>query len=81
MARNVTTEWEDIHVKRGTWKERDHIEPTSEDIFQTQQEMVENYDNFKGMTGKAIEDAIEDDLDLEEDDELNAYRMARIAEM
>jgi len=68
MARNVTTEWEDIHVKKGNWKPRENVEPSSEDVFQHQQETVEKYDNFKGMTAKQIDEAIEDDLDLEEDD-------------
>ena len=25
MARNVTTEWEDIHVKKGNWKTREEV--------------------------------------------------------
>jgi len=37
MARNVTTEWEDIHVKRGNWKTREEVgievPPTGEEIF------------------------------------------------
>ena len=48
MARGVTTEWEDIHVKRGNWKPREHV-PTSEEIFYTQQEQVENYDQWKDL--------------------------------
>ena len=35
MARGVTTEWEDIHVKKGNWKAREYV-PTSEDVFYTQ---------------------------------------------
>jgi len=35
MARNVTTEWEDLQVKNGAWKAREHVDPTSEEIFQT----------------------------------------------
>ena len=35
MARNVTTEWEDIHVKKGNWKPRENVEPDSESVFMT----------------------------------------------
>ena len=55
MARGVTTEWEDIQVKRGNWKAREYV-PTSEDIFLTQQEGVEAYDNFKDLNAKQIEE-------------------------
>jgi len=51
MARGVTTEWEDIHVAKGNWKPREYV-PTSEDLFLTQQEGVEAYDNYANMTGK-----------------------------
>ena len=67
MARGVTTEWEDIQVAKGNWKAREYV-PTSEDIFQNQQEAVEGYDNWKELNSKQIEEMIEDDLDLEDDD-------------
>jgi hypothetical protein len=51
MARGVTTEWEDIHVKKGNWKAREYV-PTSEDIFWNQQENVEKYDNWKDLNAK-----------------------------
>lgn len=80
MARGVTTEWEDIMVKKGIWKPTQHV-PTSEEIFQTQQEQVEKYDNWKEMNIKQIDDAIEDDLDLEDDEYMKAYRDKRLAEL
>jgi len=43
--------------------------------------MVESYDNYKDMTKKQIDEAIEDDLDLEEDDVMLEYQRKRIAEM
>lgn len=72
MARGVTTEWEDIQVKKGNWKPREYV-PTSEDIFQAQQEGVEAYQNWDGMTKKQIDEAIEDDLDLEDDEFMKEY--------
>lgn len=80
MARGVTTEWEDIHVAKGNWKALEHV-PTSDEIFYNQQEKVENYENWKDMNAEQIEDAIEDDLDLEDDDYLTNYRQQRMAEM
>ena len=77
MARGVTTEWEDIHVAKGNWKAREYV-PTSEDIFQAQQEEVENYDNFKNLTKKQIDEKIEDDLDMEDDDFLMEYQQKRM---
>ena len=72
MARGVTTQWEDIHVKRGTWKAREYV-PTTEDIFYSQQEGVEGYENWEGMDKKQIDEAVEDDLDLEDDEYMKAY--------
>ena len=80
MARGVTTEWEDLHVKKGNWKAKEHV-PTSEEIFMTQQEVVEKYDNYKDMNAKQIEEAIEDDPDLEDDDFMQEYRKQRMGEM
>lgn len=67
MARGVTSEWEDIHVAKGNWKAREHV-ATSEELFQHQQEGVEAYDNWKDLNAKQLEEAVEDDLDLEDDD-------------
>ena len=72
MATGVTTEWEDIQVKKGNWKAKEHV-PTGEELFEHQQETVENYDNFKGMSKKQVDDMIDDDLDLEDDDYLKEY--------
>lgn len=80
MARGVTTEWEDIHVAKGNWKAREHV-PTSEDIFDAQQETVQGYDNWKLLNTKQIDEMVEDDFDLEDDDMLKAYREQRMAEM
>ena len=77
MARGVTTEWEDIHVAKGNWKPREYV-PTSEDLFLTQQEGVEAYDNYANMTGKQMEEQMEDDWDLEDDDVMQAYRAERM---
>jgi len=78
MARGVTTEWEDIHVAKGNWKAREYV-PTSEDVFQTQQEQVEKYDNWKGLNQKQLDEAVEDDLDLEDDEFMKEYQQSRIA--
>lgn len=80
MARGVTTEWEDIMVQRGKWKAREHV-PTSEEVFLTQQEGVESYDNYAGLNAKQIEEQIEDDWDLEDDEVMQAYRAQRMAEL
>ena len=80
MARGVTTEWEDIHVKKGNWKAKDYV-PTSEDIFYNQQDTVEAYENFKGMSKQQIDEAMEDDPDLEDDDYMIEYRKQRMAEI
>lgn len=80
MARGVTTEWEDIQVKHGNWKARDYV-PTSEDIFEAQQENVENYNNWKDLNAKQIEEMVEDDFDLEDDEYMKEYRAQRMAEL
>ena len=80
MARGVTTEWEDIHVAKGNWKPREHV-PTSEEIFQNQQETVEAYDNWKGMSKKQLEEAVEDDLDLEDDEYMQEYMQKRLGQL
>lgn len=40
MARGVTTEWEDIMVKKGIWAAVEE-KPTTDDIFDNQQEHLE----------------------------------------
>lgn len=80
MARGVTTEWEDLQVAKGNWKPRDHV-PTGEEIFQTQQEGVQDYDNFANLNAKQIEEKIEDDWDLEDDEVMQAYRAKRMQQM
>ena len=80
MARGVTTEWEDMQVAKGNWKPREHV-PTSEEIFLNQQEGVDAYDNFANLTGKQIEEQIEDDWDLEDDEVMQEYRAKRMQQM
>ena len=72
MARGVTSEWEDIHVSKGNWKAREYV-ATSEDIFQTQQVTVENYDNWKDLNKEKLDELVEDDLDLEDDEFMKEY--------
>jgi hypothetical protein len=81
MATGVTTEWEDIHVKKGNWKARENVAATGEEVFQHQQTAVEDYNNWHGMDKKQVDEMVEDDLDLEDDDYLKEYQAARIAEM
>ena len=67
-------------VKRGIWKEREYV-PTSEDIFMNQQEAVEKYDQWKDMSHKQLEEAVEDDLDFEDDDYMKELRAKRLGEL
>jgi len=80
MARGVTSEWEDIHVAKGNWKPREHV-ATSEEVFQTQQATVEAYDNWKGLDKKQLDELVEDDLDLEDDEFMQAYQNQRLEEL
>ena len=77
MARGVTTEWEDIHVAKGNWKPREHV-ATSEEVFQAQQEVVENLDNWKDLTLKQLDEEVEDDPDFADDDTMKEYREKRL---
>ena len=58
MAKGVTTEWEDQMVKRGIWTERENVDPTAEQIFEVQQENVENYNNWENHNKKQLAVAI-----------------------
>ena len=80
MARGVTSEWEDIQVKMGNWTAKEYV-PTSEDVFETQQETVQQYDNWKDMNNKQLDEAVEDDLDLEDDDYMKEYQAKRLAQL
>jgi len=80
MARGVTTEWEDIQVKHGNWTKKDYV-PTSEDVFEAQQENVESYDNWKELDAKQLEEMVEDDYDLDDDAYMKEYRAKRLDEI
>jgi hypothetical protein len=80
MARGVTTEWEDIQVKKGNWKPREYV-PTSEDVFYAQQENVESYDNWKDLNAKQLEEMVEDDYDLDDDEYMKEYRAKRMEQL
>lgn len=47
----------------------------------SQQENVEKYDQWKDLTKKQLDEAVEDDLDLEDDDFMKEYQATRLAEM
>ena len=81
MAKGVTTEWEDQMVKRGIWKERENVEATAEQIFEVQQENVENYKNWENHNKKQLDEMIEDDLDYEDDPVMQQYQEQRLQEM
>jgi len=81
MARGVTTEWEDQMVKRGIWTERENVEATAEQIFDAQQENVENYKNWDNHTKKQLDAEVEDDLDLEDDEFMQQYQQQRLQEL
>ena len=76
----ATTEWEDIHVQKGNWKAKEHV-ATSEEVFLAQQETVQNYDNWVHMNKKQLDEACEDDWELEDDDIMKEYQAKRMAEM
>lgn len=80
MARGVTSQWEDIQVKMGNWTAKDYV-PTSEDVFENQQEQVEKYDHWKDLNSKQLNEEVEDDLDLEDDDYMKEYQAKRLAEI
>jgi len=81
MSRGVTTEWEDQMVKRGIWTERENVEATAEQIFDAQQENVENYKNWDNHTKKQLDAEVEDDLDLEDDEFMQQYQQQRLQEL
>ena len=78
MARGVTTEWEDQMVKRGIWKEREHVDPTAEQIFEVQQENVEAYDNWANHNKKQLDELVEDDPDFQDDPVMQKYQEQRL---
>jgi hypothetical protein len=68
-------------VKRGIWTERENVPATAEQIFEVQQENVENYKNWENHTKKQLDEEIEDDLDLEDDEYMQQYQQQRLQEM
>src|SRR5687767_7413183 len=76
MARGVSTEWEDIHVKLGNYLPRDK-EPDNDELEKIAIETVEKYDP---MEKKTLEELNE--LDDDEDDEvIKQYKEKRLKEM
>eukprot|EP01022_Parablepharisma_sp_SALTPOND_P034501 TRINITY_DN91_c1_g1_i1.p3 TRINITY_DN91_c1_g1~~TRINITY_DN91_c1_g1_i1.p3 ORF type:complete len:211 (-),score=44.21 TRINITY_DN91_c1_g1_i1:311-943(-) len=76
MARGVTTEWEDIHVKLGNYLPREK-EPTTEELSKKAMEKAEDYDPLDKKDLKEL-DELEDDL---EEDYLKEYRKKRMEEL
>jgi len=68
-------------VKRGIWAERENVPVTAEQIFDAQQENVENYKNWENHTKKQLDEEVEDDLDLEDDTFMQQYQQQRLQEM
>ena len=73
MATGVTTEWDDLQVKMGNWLPREKG-PTTEEVFQVNQEIAENYNPIENKTAKELDDMCEEDPDLEEDPIMEEYR-------
>ena len=81
MVTGISTEWEDIQVKMGNWLPREK-QPTTEEIFQENQERAENYDPLAKKKAGTMEQMIDDDPDLEDDDEfMKIYQEKRLQEM
>lgn len=78
--RGVTTEWEDIQVKRGNWKAVDKG-PTSQDVFYDTLDKTEVYDPKAFLNDKQLEDRADDDDDFDDSDFMKQYREKRMAEL
>ena len=80
MVRGVTTEWEDIQVKRGNWKAVDKG-PTSEDIFYDTLDKTEAYDPKAFLNSEQLEERADDDADFDDSDFMKQYREKRMAQL
>jgi len=76
MARGVTTEWEDIHVKLGNYVARPKS-PTMEELSKKSMEKAEGKDPLAKKSLEELKE-FEDDLD---DDFLEEYRKKKLEEM
>ena len=77
MAWNVTTEWEDIHVKLKNYlpKEKD---PTGE---QMEKLAIETAERFDPLENKTLDELKIMEEDNDEDEEIRRYKEMRLAEM
>lgn len=80
MARQVTTEWEDLQVQMGNWKAREYV-PTEDEIFEQNLEVAEQRDELKNKKLQTLNQMAEEDPDLEDDDLFEEYRRQRLEEM
>ena len=77
MARGVSTEWEDIHVKLGNYLPRDK-EATNDEIEKIAIEAVENYNPLEKKNLEELKELEESD---DEDEVIKAYKEKRMKEM
>ena len=77
MAYNVTSEWEDIHVKLKNYLPREK-EPTTDEIEKIAIEVAEKYEPLEH---KKLEELNELDDDDYEDDVIKQYKEKRMAEL
>jgi hypothetical protein len=83
MAYNVTSEWEDIHVKLGNYLPTKEKDKTVEEIEKIAMETVEKFDPLETKTLEELKDLREekDIFDDEEDEVLKAYEAKRMEEL
>ena len=77
MAYNVTTEWEDIHVKLKNYLPREK-DPTTDEIEKIAIETAEQYDP---MSHKKLDELNELEEEDDEDEVLKSYKEKRLAEL
>ena len=77
MAFNVTSEWEDIHVKLKNYLPREK-DPTTDEIEKIAIEVAENYDPLKYKNLDELKELEDDDY---EDDVIKEYKNKRLAEL
>ena len=67
MASGVTTEWDDLQVRFGTWAPREKL-PTTEENFQANLKEGEAIDEWKHRKLETLNQLCEDNIDLEDDE-------------
>ena len=77
MANNVTTEWEDIHVKLGNYLPREK-EKSNDELQKIAIESIQNYDPLEHKTLDQLKKMEEEDDD---DEVIKAYEAKRLAEL